>query len=32
MARLDHEIQWGAETEHRIHGGDYFGVAHSEKP
>jgi uncharacterized protein len=28
MARLDHEIQWGVETEHRVHGGDYFGVAH----
>ena len=31
MARLDHEIQWGAKTEPHLHGGDYFGVAHGEK-
>jgi predicted pyridoxine 5'-phosphate oxidase superfamily flavin-nucleotide-binding protein len=31
MARLDHEIQWGAKTEPQTHGGDYFAVAHSKK-
>ncbi len=31
MARLDHEIQWGAKTEPHAHGGGYFGVAHGEK-
>jgi predicted pyridoxine 5'-phosphate oxidase superfamily flavin-nucleotide-binding protein len=31
MARLDHNIQWGAETVHQIHGGDYFGIAHGQK-
>jgi uncharacterized protein len=32
MARLDHEIQWGIKTEPHLHGGDYFAVAHPEKP
>ena len=32
MARLDHEIQWGVKTEPHLHGGDYFAVAHPEKP
>jgi uncharacterized protein len=31
MARLDHDIQWGAETVHHVHGGDYFGIAHGQK-
>ena len=31
MARLDHNIQWGAETVHQIHGGDYFSIAHGQK-
>jgi uncharacterized protein len=31
MARLDHDIQWGTETVHHIHGGDYFGTAHGPK-
>jgi hypothetical protein len=31
MARLDHDIEWGAETVHHVHGGDYFGTAHGQK-
>jgi predicted pyridoxine 5'-phosphate oxidase superfamily flavin-nucleotide-binding protein len=31
MARIEHDIQWGAETVHHAHGGDYFGIAHGEK-
>lgn len=31
MRRMDHDIQWGADTGHRVHGGDYFGTAHGEK-
>jgi hypothetical protein len=31
MARLDHNIHWGAETMHHVHGGDYFGIAHGQK-
>jgi uncharacterized protein len=29
--RLAHDIQWGAETVHHLHGGDYFGTAHGQK-
>jgi uncharacterized protein len=31
MRRMDHEIQWGVDTGHRVHGGDYFGTAHGQK-
>ncbi|HUY17736.1 MAG TPA: pyridoxamine 5'-phosphate oxidase family protein [Candidatus Binataceae bacterium] len=31
LARLDHDIQWGTETVHHVHGGDYFGIAHGQK-
>jgi uncharacterized protein len=31
MGRLDHDIKWGVETQHHLHGGDYFGVAHGLK-
>jgi predicted pyridoxine 5'-phosphate oxidase superfamily flavin-nucleotide-binding protein len=31
MRRLDHEIVWGADTGHKVHGGDYFGTAHGKK-
>ena len=27
----DHDIQWGAPTDHHVHGGDYFGTAHGPK-
>jgi predicted pyridoxine 5'-phosphate oxidase superfamily flavin-nucleotide-binding protein len=31
MQRMDHTIQWGVDTGHRVHGGDYFGTAHGQK-
>jgi len=31
MGRLDHDIQWGVETVHHVHGGDYFSIAHGPK-
>jgi hypothetical protein len=31
MRRIDHEIQWGVDTGHHIHGGDFFGTAHGQK-
>jgi uncharacterized protein len=31
MRRMDHDIQWGADTGHQLHGGDYFGTAHGQK-
>jgi uncharacterized protein len=31
MRRMDHNIQWGEETGHHVHGGDYFRTAHGEK-
>ncbi len=31
LRRIDHEIQWGVDTGHHVHGGDYFGTAHGQK-
>jgi predicted pyridoxine 5'-phosphate oxidase superfamily flavin-nucleotide-binding protein len=31
MQRMEHAIQWGVDTGHRVHGGDYFGTAHGQK-
>lgn len=31
MIRADHNIEWGADTGHHVHGGDYFAVAHGQK-
>jgi predicted pyridoxine 5'-phosphate oxidase superfamily flavin-nucleotide-binding protein len=31
MQRMDHDIQWGVDTGHHVHGGDYFGTAHGQK-
>ena len=31
MQRMDHNIQWGMDTGHHVHGGDYFGTAHDQK-
>jgi hypothetical protein len=31
MQRMDHAIQWGVDTGHQVHGGDYFGTAHGRK-
>lgn len=31
MRRMDHDIQWGVDTGHQVHGGDYFGTAHGQK-
>jgi predicted pyridoxine 5'-phosphate oxidase superfamily flavin-nucleotide-binding protein len=31
LRRMDHQIQWGADTGHHVHGGDYFGTAHGQK-
>ena len=31
MQRVDHAIEWGEDTGHHVHGGDYFGTAHGRK-
>ncbi len=31
MQRTDHNIEWGLDTGHHVHGGDYFGTAHGQK-